>query len=174
AMREAVTRTSNIIGGLQRFTANLIPKQNVVDVANLIRQQLALYTPIYEQQRVELQVDLANIDTIYGDRDLLAELLENLLKNSVEALESGGIVQIVLNADQKNVTLEIINNGFLLKEEEAKRIGEPYFTTKIRGSGLGLALCRRIAEAHMWNFCIYPDEHTKTFTVTLTIPLSTS
>ncbi|MCP3887732.1 MAG: hypothetical protein GY702_02505, partial [Desulfobulbaceae bacterium] len=46
AMREAVTRTSNIIGGLQRFTANLIPKQNVVDVANLIRQQLALYTPI--------------------------------------------------------------------------------------------------------------------------------
>ena len=107
---------------------------------------------------------------IEADPDLLAELLENLIKNSIEAQPEGGFVHITIEEVSENVKMTMTNGGCMLTSEESTRLGEPYFTTKTWGTGLGLALCRRIAEAHGGKLEITVDGSRRQFTVDLTLP----
>jgi signal transduction histidine kinase len=84
-------------------------------------------------------------------------MMENLIKNSIEAQPDGGFIDIALEREKNLISLTIKNGGFSLSREESKRVGTPYFTSKARGTGLGLALCRRITEAHNGSLTIIPD-----------------
>jgi signal transduction histidine kinase len=64
----------------------------------------------------------------------------------------------------------ITNGGCALSTEDIGRLGEPYFTTKIRGTGLGLALCRRIVEAHGGLLQFRADPDRQRLTVAFTLP----
>jgi len=107
---------------------------------------------------------------IAADPDMLAELLENVLKNSLEAQPEGGFVQIDLNPAPEGLEIAVTNGGCRLSAEDTARLGEPYFTTKTRGTGLGLALCRRIAEAHGGSLRIAVDQQLERLIVSLTLP----
>jgi len=79
----------------------------------------------------------------------LRQLMINLLSNALQALSAlpaEGRVWATVTAGQKRVTLEVRDNGAGFTDEALKRAFDPFFTTRPRGSGLGLALCRKIAE----------------------------
>jgi nitrogen fixation/metabolism regulation signal transduction histidine kinase len=80
------------------------------------------------------------------------------------------LVRIALKEESGNVKIAMTNGGCMLSAEESTRLGEPYFTTKTRGTGLGLALCRRIAEAHGGSLDITVDASRQQFTVDLSLP----
>jgi signal transduction histidine kinase len=103
----------------------------------------------------------------------MAELLENLLKNGIEAQPEGGFVRIDLAPVSEGVKLTVTSGGCTLSAEQIERLGEPYFTTKTRGTGLGLALCRRIAEAHGGSLRITVDRHQQQLTVGVIFPAAT-
>jgi signal transduction histidine kinase len=170
AMQEAVNRASSIIGELQRFTRTLSPRRQPVDPASLIQRILALYRQRCQDQHINVVCTDALTASIEADPDLLAELLENLLKNSIEAQPNGGLVRITLKEGSGNVKMTMTNGGCTLSTEESTRLGEPYFTTKTRGTGLGLALCRRIAEAHDGRLDITVDASRHQFNVDLSLP----
>ena len=86
------------------------------------------------------------------DRDLIEEVLENLVKNAIEAQGEGGFLKINLYQEGSNTIVVFENPGFSLTAKEAGRIIEPYFTTKTRGTGLGLSIARRIIHAHGGRF----------------------
>ncbi len=171
AMREAVSRTSTIVTGLQRFTRDLQPKSEPVQLADLIRQVLALYRPACTDQGISVTHTLQTDQAVNGDHDLLAEMLENLIKNSVEAQPDGGFIAIGLQDNQDRQIMSISNGGFMLTGTDGLRPGEPYFTSKTRGTGLGLALCRRIAEAHGGRLEITTSPEDETFSVRVTLLL---
>jgi signal transduction histidine kinase len=173
AMREAVTRTSTIVTELQRFTRKLQPEHKPVQLEEIINQVLTLYRPACTDQVITVTSTIQSSLPVIGDRELLAELLENLLKNCVEAQTDGGFIQIQLQDDQDSQILIINNGGFTLSGNDRSRPGEPYFTSKTRGTGLGLALCRRIAEAHNGQLEIQTFPNNETFSVKLTLPLYT-
>jgi signal transduction histidine kinase len=169
AMAEAVSRTSTIVTGLQRFIRDLQPRKEPVQLADLIKQVLTLYRPICSDQGISLTSTLLTDQPVSGDRDLLAEMLENLVKNSVEAQPDGGFLDIGLRENQDSQIMTISNKGFRLTGRDRLRPGEPYFTSKIRGTGLGLALCRRIAEAHGGKLKIITSPKNEMFTVEVTL-----
>jgi signal transduction histidine kinase len=170
AMQDAVNRASGIIGELQRFTRTLSPRRQSVDPASLFQRILALYRQRCQDQDINVACSDALTANIEADPDLLAELLENLLKNSIEAQPNGGFVRITLKEESGSVKMTMTNGGCTLSAKESTRLGDPYFTTKTRGTGLGLALCRRIAEAHGGRLDIAVDASRQHFTVDLSLP----
>lgn len=170
AMDEALKRAASIITELQRFTRKLEPHVHTMEPGRLIRSLLSLY----RQRCVDRNIELTLVDrgeaAIAADPDLLAELLENLLKNSIEAQPDGGFVRIECSATPSGMELTIVNGGCTLPPEDIARLGEPYFTTKTRGTGLGLAICRRIAEAHGGSLRIAVDRQLGQMTVSVTLP----
>jgi len=171
AMREAVTRTSTIVTGLQRFTRNLQPDQKPVHLEKIIDRVLTLYKPACRQQGITIRNMQPSEQAVRGDRELLAEMVENLIKNAVEAQPDGGFIQVQLKDSGDRQLLLISNGGFSLSEEKWTRLGEPYFTSKTRGTGLGLALCRRIVEAHKGQFEIQTATGDDVFLIKITLPL---
>ena len=85
---------------------------------------------------------------VQADRDQLAQLLHNLLKNAEEAMPSGGQVTVRTRADGDRAVLEVEDTGPGIPAEDRERVLEPGVTTKGSGSGLGLALAARIAQGH--------------------------
>jgi len=110
-------------------------------------------------------------EEIAGDRGLLAQVFENLMKNSIEAQPGGGYIKIRITRKKKNVRLLFENRGFTLPSHEAEKILDPYFTTKIRGTGLGLAMVNKIIHLHGGNISIKVPE-TGVVRVEIMLPLS--
>jgi len=112
-----------------------------VDLRELVRRVAELET------RVRVQVVEGPPITISADRDQLEQLLINLIRNAAEAvLETGGEVLLKWALDRSRVQLLIIDDGPGLSN--TTNLFVPFFTTKPGGSGIGLVLCRQIAEAH--------------------------
>ena len=76
----------------------------------------------------------------------MQQLLINLFSNALQAIPAGGTVRLSATKGRKMVTLKVRDSGAGFTEEALKRAFDPFFTTRPRGSGLGLAVCRKIAE----------------------------
>lgn len=170
AMTEAVQRAGLIITGLQRFTRRIKPRQTPLDPTTILERILTLYRPSFERQQIALLLSPVTGPTLATDGDLLAELLENLIRNSLEAQPQGGFLHITHTSVQGQWLLSLTNGGYLLDTAATQRLGEPYFTTKTRGTGLGLALCRKIAEALGGELRFAADHQRRHLTVQLALP----
>jgi two-component system nitrogen regulation sensor histidine kinase NtrY len=112
-----------------------------VELRELVRRVAELET------RVRVQVAEGPSVTISADRDQLEQLLINLIRNAAEAVrEIGGEVLVKWSLERSRVQLSIIDDGPGLSN--TTNLFVPFFTTKPGGSGIGLVLCRQIAEAH--------------------------
>jgi len=92
---------------------------------------------------------------VYADKEKIQQVVSNLIENAIKYGKSGGhIVASVYNTDEKNVLVEISDNGIGIPEKYLNRIFERFYRTSggrnkdVKGSGLGLAICKHIIEAH--------------------------
>jgi two-component system sporulation sensor kinase B len=74
---------------------------------------------------------------VMGERRKLQQCLINLFKNSIEAMQNGGTLTIKVGKEGGAVIVNIIDTGCGMTQEQINRLGEPYFTTKEKGTGLG-------------------------------------
>ena len=105
------------------------------------------------QKDVSLREDLASADyCIRVDPDALEQVFRNVLENAIMACSEPGIIVIrcqpTLLAGQHAVEIRIRDNGPGFEADSAKKLFEPFFTTKTKGTGLGMAIARRLVEAH--------------------------
>ena len=109
----------------------------------------------------------ATDDTVTLDFDQIARVLTNLLINASQAMDGQG--RIVLEASRVDgaVQLRVRDNGPGIPASVRPRIFEALFTTKAKGTGLGLALSRRIMEAHAGTIALEPSDVGATFLVTI-------
>src|SRR5439155_13430339 len=89
-----------------------------------------------------------DLPRLSADRDQLRQVVLNLLINSYEAMGTGGRVTITAASRDGRVELSVVDNGPGMDDETSSQVFEPFFTKKARGIGLGLAVTRRIVEAH--------------------------
>ena len=107
----------------------------------------------------------ANINVV-----LFEWVVENLLKNALDAMQGHGDIDVNISANEKTVTIDVSDTGKGIAKNNWKRIFEPGYTTKTRGWGLGLSLSRRIVEDyHRGRIAVVKSEvgHGTTFRITL-------
>ena len=92
-------------------------------------------------------------------------VIANLLRNAIDAVENDGIISIKLSEDQNYHIISIEDTGPGIPEENLQKIFEPLFTTKQKGTGLGLASCKNIVEQH--NGTIITENNPTAFTIKL-------
>ena len=82
------------------------------------------------------------------DRNQMEQVFFNLLKNALEAMRDGGRIDIVVGADDNDVSVTIRDSGEGMTQEQLTHLFEPYRTTKAGGTGLGLMVTSRIVRDH--------------------------
>ncbi len=145
---EAVGRSNRSVSGLLDYARLYRPRLEPVALGPLVDDLLTLYAGRLRTAGIALRCDLVMNEPIPGDPDLLRQVLDNLLRNAVEAQPDGGYLEIRLAPVAGGAELTLTNAGFTLPPEQAQRILEPWFTTKPGGAGLGLAISRRMIAAH--------------------------
>ncbi len=120
-----------------------------VDLEAVARQAAELAGPRARRQDVRLRVHASPVAPVAGRPAELLQLAANLLNNAVDATPAGGAVTLTVRGDGPTARLEVADEGPGLPPEVAARLFEPFVSTKGgAGTGLGLVLCRRIAERH--------------------------
>lgn len=97
--------------------------------------------------RVEIDV-APRCPPLLADEVLLEELLTNLVRNALEALERGGRVRVSAAPEGDHVVLQVEDDGPGIAEDLWDQVFRPFFSTKAQGTGVGLALCKKIVEEH--------------------------
>ncbi|MED2744335.1 EAL domain-containing protein [Brevibacillus porteri] len=144
------------------------------NLANLLRQVTRLVQIKLERHHLVLDVKEVEGASIWCDQNQIQQLFMNLLSNSVESMQDGGTIHIVArHKESEQVMIRIIDQGCGMAEERLKRLGEPFYSTKEKGTGLGLMICYKIMQAHdgYIHFSSTPNKGT---TVEVSFPLRKS
>ncbi len=145
-------RASEVIKRLRGFLRKNPGEQRALDVDEEVRAALPLVRRELQDHQVEVRLDLdASSSRIVCDPVQLQQVLINLLKNACEALSSTSgprLVTLRTRARSGHVEIEVRDTGPGLAPEVAQRLFQPFVTTKAKGMGLGLTICRSIAESH--------------------------
>jgi two-component system sensor kinase FixL len=123
------------------------PKLEPMDVGQLVAStaSFARNDPLFR----DIDIDVSGVaPAILGDADLLRTVLLNLLTNSAQAMEGVGRINIFVGATEETCQIVVTDRGPGVPSDARDRLFMPFFTTKARGSGLGLATAKRIVEAH--------------------------
>lgn len=154
-----------------------------VNLGRVLGDIVLLQREAARSQNIEFVLDLdPSIPPIEGDENLLTRLFLNLVKNARESITRDGQVSVTTKISSEYhltspgsrpspmVLIQVIDTGCGIAAEEMERIFTPYFTTKSKGSGLGLATCQKIVEDHRGFLKIssIPEEGTS---VTVSLPL---
>ncbi|WP_142274159.1 ATP-binding protein, partial [Bacillus mycoides] len=119
--------------------------------------------------QVELFTDSKEI-IIECSENQLKQVFINILQNSIEAMLNGGGISIHIKEIHKNgVVISVIDEGIGIPEERIKRLGEPFYSTKEKGTGIGLMLSYKIIESHQGTISIMSEVGVGT-TVTMYLP----
>lgn len=105
-----------------------------------------------------IQLDLEEIPELWLDDKEIRQLVINLVRNGLEAMEPGGAISIQTRKQYNEVILTIKDQGKGIDEEVKEKLGTPFFTTKENGTGLGLAICYSIIRRHNANIKIESEK----------------
>ena len=143
-----VSRLESLLAELNEYYRPQSIGTERVDVNELLREICALAGQECEGKKIHLSCRVGE-DALWvgGDRDKLKQVFLNLIQNGMEALEGGGRLSVQTTATDR-VEIEIADSGPGIPRKDQAKIFSPFFTTKRRGSGLGLAVSKKIIDAH--------------------------
>ena len=152
AIRTIGRRSDGMIRFVSRYRELLqVPRPNAerLPVVELFRDVTTLMQPDLERVQVETRVEPESLE-IFADRQLMEQVLINLVRNAADALAEVSDPRIVVSAvlEPGRTILAVRDNGPGIPQDDLDQVFIPFFTTKREGSGIGLSLSRQIMTAH--------------------------
>jgi PAS domain S-box-containing protein len=140
-------------------------KMLINHVVNLLESQAVL-------NNVEIKTEFeTEVPVILCEENQLKQVFINLIKNAIEAMNSGGVVDVeVALQNSESIIVKVRDEGSGIPEKEISKLGDPFFTTKENGTGLGLMVCQKIIDNHDGQLIIDSDVNKGT-TVKVILPI---
>ena len=145
---EEIDRLNSIVESylsLTRESKDAI-KPETVFLGETVKSVVEKLTPEFSKNGIEIDFEMGTIPAVRISRGGLLQMLFNLLLNAKEAIGENGKIHIKTSSSGELATLEIRDTGKGIPKKEIKHIFDPFFSTKEKGSGLGLYIVKRIVE----------------------------
>jgi len=147
-MLEELNRANGIITEFLSLAKNKATHREAADLNDIIASMQPLIQAEAMLAGKHFHVYYGTIPTLQLDEKEIRQLILNMAMNGLEAMFAGGALTISTYAEDDAVVLRIEDQGSGIKEEYREKLGTPFFTTKDKGTGLGLAVCYSIATRH--------------------------
>ncbi|WP_168119728.1 ATP-binding protein [Paenibacillus sp. HB172176] len=168
---EELDRASEIITDFLTFAKPDAAEVLKLDITEIVQQTVAIMAPLATMSGGVIRTDLEKEMYVKGNASRFKQALINMIKNSIEAFREEGevFIHVYLDESKKRVVLKIKDNGEGIDEQDLKRLGDPYYSKKTKGTGLGLMVTYRIIES-MNGDIVYSSEKGRGTEVYLSFP----
>ncbi|MBI3184084.1 MAG: hybrid sensor histidine kinase/response regulator [Myxococcales bacterium] len=155
-MLAQVERMEQIISDFTRLASDKPAPKEPVRLSEVVSEAERLFRLSPEAARIQLEVDASAEVEVTGSGRLLEQLVLNLLNNARDAMSGLGRIKVWVGREAGKPALCVADWGPGISPEQRERIFEPYVTSRPKGSGLGLAVCRRVAQEHRATLSLAP------------------
>jgi PAS domain S-box-containing protein len=168
--REEIKRLDRIV---TQFLSAIRPARLELQPLNinaLVQESVEFLAAEIQDRNISIRQELrSDLPLVPGDRTQLKQAFYNLIKNAFQAMREGGVLTIRTDRDDIMANISFSDTGDGIAPEAMSRIFDPYFTTKTKGSGLGLLIVRRIIREHGGELGLSSSEGRGT-TATVSLP----
>jgi signal transduction histidine kinase len=159
--RAIVDETDKVTTQLNEFINYSRPRElrrSVLPLQTAIKEVVHALSYDIEEKKAQLEIKGEPV-FIEADEQLLRQMLFNLVLNAIQAIDAGGAIHVLAGRQSASEGfVEVRDNGPGVPPEHRKEIFKPYFTTQLKGTGLGLAVVDQIVIAHGWDIVCLPNE----------------
>ena len=146
---EETTRLENLLKGVMDFSRPSAPVLKQSDLNAVVEKAFGTQVEYLAARNIQASLDLdRSIPEIFFDENQVMQILHNLIRNAAESMQQGGTLNLKTGRADDHVVLSISDTGTGIPSEILDRLFDPFFTTKPDGTGLGLAVSKKIIEDH--------------------------
>jgi signal transduction histidine kinase len=140
-----ISAATLIVSDLLEFSRPRVAAPTPVDVDELLEEALTVAPP---PTGITVELDHTPVPAVVADRDQMRQVVLNLLTNAYEAMPAGGAVHLDARVVDDACEIIVADTGMGMDEQTCAQVFDPFFSMKIKGTGLGLAVSKRIVESH--------------------------
>ena len=166
-INDSVNYADKIVKDLHDFSAAKKPILQKTNINGIVKETLS---QVEMPENVELITELSHLPRISADKDMIKRVFLNLTVNGIQAMKNGGTLKVSTKKTEVSVEVSFKDTGIGIPKEDMRKIFIPFFTTKAKGIGMGLPICKRFVESHDGSIKVESEEGKgSTFTVKLPI-----
>ncbi len=170
-MAQDAAKIESTLEDLFNFVAENKPQKSHQLLYPLIRKSVMLLYGSMKKQGVRYQLDFNDPGpSLYIDAQQIRQMFLHLIRNAIEAMPNGGLLHINVKFDDEKVSILIADSGTGIINSNISKVSDPFFTTKVYGTGMGLTLVKKIVAEHQGAFTLHPGPISGTV-ATVTLPL---
>ena len=163
----SVNYADKIVRDLHDFSGTKKPVIKKTDINTVVKETLS---QLKAPKKVKVTTELGHLPEIEADKEMMKRIFMNLALNAIQAIEKRGKLEVLTKETKGFVEVSFKDTGVGMSKENMKKLFTPFFTTKAKGMGMGLAICKRFVEAHSGSIEVKSEEGKgSTFTVKLPI-----
>ncbi|MCI5149556.1 MAG: GHKL domain-containing protein, partial [Candidatus Electrothrix sp. MAN1_4] len=147
-MAMEVTRIEHILEDLFNFVDTSPVQKERIPLYPLIIKTLILFYPAMAKQGVNHQTIIPEQLICDLDPNQMRKVFVHLLRNAIEAMENGGELEVEVTSDAQYIYIAVRDSGMGIAAADLQKVSDPFYTTKVAGTGVGLALVERIVNDH--------------------------
>ncbi|MDI6860539.1 MAG: ATP-binding protein [Caldisericia bacterium] len=164
-----VKRLEDIIKDLLMYGRPSPPNKVLSHISSVIKDSISLLQEKISEKNMNIELDI-NFDPKFNfDPKQMEQVLLNLILNAIESSDYNGKIIIKTKRYEDGILIEVRDFGFGIKEEDKEKIFTPFFTTKEKGTGLGLPISQKLVEMHNGKIWFNSDQNGTSFFVYLPI-----
>ncbi|HRI43255.1 MAG TPA: ATP-binding protein [Fimbriimonadaceae bacterium] len=152
-IEEEAVKLNHLCDDFLEFARPLRLELTPVDLGEVVREVAESCRAEFDSAGVSLAVRKGGLSIIEADRRRVEQVCRNLLLNALQACERGGEVEVLVEEGR----LSVVDSGAGIDDETKDKLFTPFFTTKSRGTGLGLSTVRKIVQAHGGHISVHSE-----------------